>query len=146
MNLNKVLLAGNLTRDPELRTTPNGVQVTEFGVATNRRVKRNERWEDEADFHNVVVFGKTAEFVNQYFKKGSSIFVEGRLHTRSWDGEKGKQYRTEIIAEQVQFGAARTGGGDAPRPASAAGASSAAKKDDVIAYPTEEVNPDDIPF
>ena len=144
MNLNKVLLAGNLTRDPEFKSLPSGVSVAEFGVATNRRVKRNEQWVDEADFHNVVVFGKSAEVVHQYFKKGSSIFVEGRLHTRSWDGEKGKQYRTEIIAEQVQFGAARTGGASAGSPTGAAPA--AASKEESIAYPTQEVNPDDIPF
>lgn len=142
MNLNKVLLAGNLTRDPEFKALPSGTSVAEFSVATNRRVKRNEQWVDEADFHNVVVFGKTAEFVHQYFKKGSSIFVEGRLHTRSWEGEKGKQYRTEIIAEQVQFGAPRAPGAGSAAPSAAP----AAQKEESIAYPTAEVNPDDIPF
>ncbi len=158
MNLNKVLLAGNVTRDPELRALPSGSHVCEFGVATNRRIKRNERWEDEAEFHNVVTFGKTAEFVSQYFKKGSAIFVEGRLHTRSWDGEKGKQYRTEIIADQVQFGAPRAAGTGAPSagqpaqmPSSSPAANGnqsagAARQEDSIAYPTDDINPDDIPF
>ncbi len=154
MNLNKVLLAGNITRDPELRAIPSGAHVCEFGVATNRRIKKNERWEDEAEFHNVVAFGKTAEFIAQYFKKGNSIFVEGRLHTRSWDGEKGKQYRTEIIADQVQFGAPRAAGSGAPSsaPSAMSGGSQqqapavAQKQEDAIAYPTDDINPDDIPF
>ena len=153
MNLNKVLLGGNLTRDPELKAIPSGMQVCEFGVATNRRVKKNEQWVDEPEFHNVVAFGKTAEFVTQYFKKGNAIFVEGRLRTRSWDGEKGKQYRTEILADEVQFGGPRagtTGGATGAAPSSAPAArpapAAAPKQEEAIAYPADDVNPDDIPF
>jgi len=106
MNLNKVFLIGNLTRDPELRTLPSGMSVTSFGIATNR-VWKNQQGERQEDvqFHNIVVFGRQAEIVSQYLTKGSLVLVEGRIQTRSWDGRDGsKQYRTEIIAERIQFG------------------------------------------
>lgn len=106
MNLNKVLLVGNLTRDPELRNLPSGAAVASFGMATNR-VWKNQQGEKQEDvqFHNVVVFGRQAEIVSQYLTKGSLILVEGRIQTRSWDGKDGsKQYRTEIVAERIQFG------------------------------------------
>jgi len=106
MNLNKVFLIGNLTRDPELKTLPSGTAVTSFGVATNR-VWRNQQGErqEEVQFHNIVVFGRQAETTSQYLNKGSLVMIEGRIQTRSWDGKDGtKQYRTEIVAERVQFG------------------------------------------
>ena len=107
--MNKVILYGNLTRDPELKSLPSGMHVASFGVATNRRVKKEEQWVEVPEFHNVVVFGRQAETSAQYLKKGSSVLIEGRIQTRSWDSpEKGKQYRTEIVAESVQFGS-RTG-------------------------------------
>jgi single-strand DNA-binding protein len=148
MNLNKVFLFGNLTRDPELKSLPSGIQVASFGLATNRRVKRNERWEDVAEFHNIVTFGKTAELVSQYMHKGGSLFVEGRLQTRSWEGDKGKQYRTEIIAERVQFGPRAGGAGARPEggAATAPAAEGKAPKEDAIEYPSEDINPEDIPF
>ena len=100
MNLNKVFLIGNLTRDPELRNLPSGAAVVSFGLATNRvwKDKQGEKQED-AQFHNIVVFGRQAEIVNQYLTKGSLVLIEGRIQTRSWDGKDGsKQYRTEIVA------------------------------------------------
>ena len=106
MNLNKVFIIGNLTRDPELRNLPSGIAVASFGMATNRvwKNKQGEKQED-VQFHNIVVFGRQAEIVSQYLAKGSLILVEGRIQTRSWDGKDGsKQYRTEIVAERVQFG------------------------------------------
>lgn len=118
MNLNKIFLVGNLTRDPELRTLPSGTAVTSFGMATNR-VWKNQKGErqEEAQFHNVVVFGRQAETVSQYLTKGSLVLVEGRLQTRAWDAKDGtKQSRTEIVAERIQFGP--RGGGErreAPR-------------------------------
>ncbi len=148
--MNKVILFGNLTRDPELKQLPNGGQVATFGVATNRRVKKDEQWVDIPEFHNVVVFGRQAETSAQYLKKGSSALIEGRLQTRSWDSpEKGKQYRTEVVAERVQFGSRATGSG-----APSSGGSSrqmdeqsqSSPKDDAIDYPAEDINPDDIPF
>jgi len=111
MNLNKVFLIGNLTRDPELKTLPSGTPVASFGVATNRvwRSQQGER-QEEVQFHNIVVFGRQAETTSQYLKKGSLVMIEGRIQTRSWDGKDGtKQYRTEIVAERVQFGP-RAGG------------------------------------
>lgn len=149
--MNKVILFGNLTRDPELKSLPSGMQVANFGLATNRRVKRNEQWQDEAEFHNITVYGRQAETSAQYLKKGSQALIEGRIHTRSWDSpEKGKQYRTEIIAERVQFGSKGGGGGasGASRqqgsPAAVSGKST--KSDEGIQYPEEDINPDDIPF
>lgn len=146
--MNKVILYGNLTRDPELKSLPSGMQVASFGVATNRRVKKDEQWQDVPEFHNVVVFGRQAETTHQYLKKGSSALIEGRIQTRSWESpEKGKQYRTEIVAESVTFGSRASGG--APSGGSRvsdAEAPQKAPKDDAIDYPTEDINPDDIPF
>lgn len=147
------MLYGNLTRDPEMRALPSGGNVASFSVATNRVFKKADGTKQEAtEFHNVVVFGRQAETVTQYLKKGSPVYVEGRIQTRSWDSpEKGKQYRTEIIAERVQFGprggaaaGGEAGGGYTPR--NDAEAPQAAPKDDAIDYPTEDINPDDIPF
>src|SRR3989344_5351279 len=106
MNLNKVFLIGNLTRDPELRMLPSGKPVVSFGVATNRIWKDQQgNQQKEAEFHNVVVFGRQAEIANQYLAKGRSVFIEGRLRTSSWNAQDGaKRSRTEIIAERVQFG------------------------------------------
>lgn len=147
MYINKVMLFGNLTRDPELRSLPTGGQVASFGVATNRVFKKADGSKQEAtDFHNVVVFGRQAETAAQYLKKGGSVYVEGRIQTRSWDSpDKGKQYKTEIIAERVQFGPRGSASG-APRDSEAAEAPQSAPKDDAIDYPQEDINPDDIPF
>ncbi|MDD5110883.1 MAG: single-stranded DNA-binding protein [Patescibacteria group bacterium] len=103
MNLNKVMLIGNVTRDPEVRTTPNGQNVATIGVATNRRWNdQSGQKKEEVEFHNVVVWRKLADIVGQYVKKGSKIYVEGRLRTRSWDDQSGqKRYRTEIVAENI---------------------------------------------
>ncbi len=150
MYINKAMVFGNLTRDPELRSTPGGQQVCSFSIATNRVYKKADgsRAED-AQFHNIVVWGRQAETCAQYLKKGSTAYIEGRLQTRSYDKEGQKQYRTEIVAETVQFGprsggqggASREEGGFSPAPAAAK-----APKEDVIDYPTEDINPDDIPF
>src|SRR3990167_5561270 len=105
MYLNKALLIGNLTRDPELRSLPSGVKVCSFSLATNRIWKdKNGARQESTDYHNVVVFGKQAESVSQYLKKGSSVLVEGRMQTRSWDAPEGKKYRMEIVADNIQFG------------------------------------------
>jgi single-strand DNA-binding protein len=147
MYINKAFLFGNLTRDPELRSLPSGGQVASFGLATNRVFKKADGSKQEAtEFHNIVVFGRQADTAAQYLKKGSSVFVEGRIQTRSWDSpEKGKQYRTEIVAERVQFGPRSSGaGGGAPR--TQEDAPQRAPKEDAIEYPEEDINPDDIPF
>jgi len=106
MNLNKVFLIGNLTRDVTLKTTPTGQSVAEFGLATNRVwMGANSQKQQEVEFHNIVVWGKMAELCNQYLAKGRMVFLEGRIRTRSWQDNTGqKRYRTEIIAENIQFG------------------------------------------
>lgn len=158
MYLNKVFIIGNLTRDPELKALPSGMTVTSFSVATNRTWKdKNGSKQEAVDYHNVVVFGKQADIAAQYLKKGASVYIEGRLQTRSWDGQDGKKnYRTEIIADRFQFGP-RAGGAGAPRDAEEApakGGKAADKSDeknpldglDTIEYPSDEINPEDIPF
>jgi single-strand DNA-binding protein len=157
MYLNKALIIGNLTRDPELKSLPSGIKVATFSVATNRVWKDAKGAKQEStDYHNVVVFGRQAETVAQYMKKGSSLLVEGRMQTRSWDATDGtKKYRTEIVADRVQFGGRSEGGSaggsggsyqkSTPQPAGSA------KEDsddniDAIEYPDEDINIDDIPF
>lgn len=153
MYLNKVQLYGNLTRDPEVKALPSGQQVANFSIATNRSYKdKNGARQEQTEYHNVVAFGRTAEVIAQYMKKGRPIFVEGRLQTRSWDKDGAKQYRTEIIAESFQFGAEGRGGeGGAPSRSSAPaddGMDQGAPMGggDEIQYPDEEINPEDIPF
>lgn len=106
MNLNKVFLIGNLTRDVVLRTTPSGQSVADFGLATNRVwMGANGQKQQEAEFHNIVVWGKMAELCNQYLAKGRMVFIEGRIQTRTWqDANSQKRYKTEIITENIQFG------------------------------------------
>ena len=100
-SLNKAMIVGNLTRDPDLRTTPTGKSVCSFGVATNRRWKdQNNNLKEETEFHEVVAWGKPAEIISQFLKKGHKVYIEGRLRTRQWEGQDGvKRQRTEIIME-----------------------------------------------
>jgi len=154
MFINKALIYGNITRDPEMKSLPSGIQVTSFSVATNRVYKdKNGVKQENADFHNIVTFGRQAELVKQYLHKGDGVYVEGRMQTRSWDGPDGqKKYRTEVIADRVQFGPKKgpgeSGGYSAPAKSSAPKAES--KQDDgggdTIDYPEEDINPEDIPF
>lgn len=162
MYLNKALVIGNLTRDPENKALPSGINVSSFSVATNRVwTDKNGAKQENVDFHNIVVFGKQAENVGKYLKKGSSVLVEGRMQTRSWDATDGtKKYRTEIVADRVQFGpraGGATGGAGSSGASAGAGSSSAASKGgkgavdnveaiDTIEYPSEDINPEDIPF
>ncbi len=149
MYLNKAIIIGNLTRDPEIKSLPSGIRVASFSVATNRVWKdKNGAKQESVDYHNVVVFGRQAEIVGQYLKKGGSVLVEGRMQTRSWDDASGvKKYRTEIIADRIQFGP-RAAGSPAPSTASATAPAhdEGAKALDTIEYPEEEINPEDIPF
>jgi single-strand DNA-binding protein len=142
MNLNKAMIIGNVTRDPDVRTTSGGQQVALFSVATNRAwTDASGVKKDQVEFHSVVAWRKLAEIIGQYIKKGAKVFVEGRLQTRSWDDQSGqKKYRTEIIAENVimldrpgQRSGAPTG--DAPTEPQAP-----------ASEPEPEVNVEDIPF
>lgn len=103
MNLNKAMIIGNLTRDPEVRTTPSGQTVASFSVATSRRWTDKEgQQKEQTEFHNIVAWRKLAEIVGQYIKKGSKVYVEGYLQTRSWEDQQGvKKYRTEIVADNL---------------------------------------------
>lgn len=152
MYLNKVLLYGNLTRDPELKALPSGAQVANFGIATNRVYKdKNGAKQEATEFHNIVAFARTAEIIGQYCKKGKAVYIEGRIQTRSWEGKEDgkKQYRTEIVVENFQFGDSKGGGSSAGggQAASGEGEQTAPKGEgEEIKYPDEEINPEDIPF
>lgn len=146
MYLNKAVIIGNLTRDPELRALPSGAKVATFGVATNRVwYDKDRNKKEDTQFHNIVVFGRPAETSAQYLKKGSQVLIEGRMQTRSWDDKSTgeKKYRTEIVADSVQFGSRPSGGGGGGGEKSTPAASAPV---DTIEYPTEEINPEDIPF
>src|SRR5882672_11510401 len=150
MYINKVFLFGNLTRDPELRALPSGMNVCSFSVATNRVYKdRDGKKQEQTDFHNVVVFGRQADIVSQYLKKGSSVFVEGRMQTRSWEKDGKKNYRTEVIADQIQFGPRSAGGGTGGGQDTGHGynmSQAPQASESGIDYPKDDINPDDIPF
>ncbi|MFA5996765.1 MAG: single-stranded DNA-binding protein [Candidatus Paceibacterota bacterium] len=149
MYLNKVLLYGNLTRDPELKALPGGSQVANFGMATNRTFKdKSGAKQETTEFHNVVAFGRTAEVIAQYCKKGRPIYVEGRLQTRTWDDKESgkKNYRTEIIVDTFQFGADGGKGSATGGQAASHDEQPSQSGADEIKYPDEEINPEDIPF
>jgi single-strand DNA-binding protein len=112
--LNKVMLIGNLGRDPEVRSTPSGQPVATFTLATNRRWKdKNGQRQEQTEWHNIVVWGKQAEIAGQYLTKGKQIYLEGRLQTRSWDDRQSgeKKYRTEVVCDNFQMLSQRGGGG-----------------------------------
>ena len=160
MNINKVMIYGNLTRDPEIRQLPSGTNVANLGIATNRYYN-NQQGEkvEEVEYHNIVLFGRLADLAQQYLNKGSGAYIEGRLRTSSWDDKETgqKRYRTEIVGEQMQFGPRRDnamsdqGGNQQGAPQQAKTPPSAtqpaqqgqAKTPD---YPEATINPDDIPF
>ena len=149
MYLNKVILIGNLTRDPELKAIASGNKVCSFGLATNRVYKdSNGVRQEKTEFHNIVVWGKTAENVAMYMKKGSQVLVEGRLETRSWDDAttNTKKYRTEVIADTIQFGSKNTGGSFQSPSSSSVPAKAKEEELDTIEYPDEQINAEDIPF
>ena len=134
MNLNKVIIIGRMVRNPELKKVPSGASVSSFAVATSRTYKdKAGAKQEETEFHNVVAWGRTAEVIHQYVKKGQIIMIEGRIQTRSWEKDGEKKYRTEIMAETMQMG---------PKVAGAKKEEASDKPE----YPSEDVNPEDIPF
>lgn len=147
MYINKAMIYGNLTRDPEMKALPSGMQVCSFSVATNRTFKdRDGNRQESVDYHNIVSFGKQAEVCAKYLTKGSGVYVEGRIQTRSWDKDGVKQYRTEIVMDKFEFGAKSSGGTGAPQ---SSGGSTNTPQDNAPVlpdYPMEEINPEDIPF
>lgn len=148
MNLNRVFLIGRLTRDPESKVLPSGRAVTNLGLATSRYYtdKSGEKQED-TEFHNLVLFGRTAEIASQYLQKGSLAFFEGRLRTRSWEDSSGnKRYRTEVIVSRLQLAPKSLG----PAPTSKAKQDKKSKKEEgeeeIPVIEEEEIDVKDIPF
>mgnify|MGYP007071571072 CR=1 FL=1 len=142
MFLNEVKLIGNLTRDPELKSTPSGAQVCSFTLATNETYIKDGNKVEKAEFHNCVAWNKTAENIAKYMRKGSQLFVSGKLQTRKYDKEGQTHYRTEVMVINAQFGS---------KPKDAAprddfDQSQAQAAGDEVAYPDDEINPEDIPF
>jgi len=154
MNLNKVFLIGNLTRDPELKTTPGGQPVCNIGMATNRiwTDKQSGQKQQKVEFHTVILWRRLAEIANQYLQKGSLVFIEGRLQTRSWEDKNGvKRWTTEIVAENMQLGP-RTAQKLTPREPIKGREEPAEESEEpveeipVIEEEPEEINIKDIPF
>jgi single-strand DNA-binding protein len=155
MDLNKVMIIGRLTRDPEMRATANGANVVSFSVATGFTwTDQSGQKKEQTEFHNVVAWRKLADIVVQYLKKGSQVYIEGRLQTRSWDGQDGKKnYRTEIVADNmIMLGRPGAGGpgnsGGAPMSSSAPASPSGYQSPAPAADSTPEIQIDDsdIPF
>jgi single-strand DNA-binding protein len=155
--VNKVFLLGNLGKDPEIRTTPNGVTVATFSLATAERAKdQTGNWVDKTEWHNLVAFQRTAEIIRDYVKKGSQIYVEGKLQTRTWDDkETGKKnYRTEILVNELTLlggrgegGGERSSGGYSRAGSSSSSSSySGAGASSTPDYADQQITDDDIPF
>ena len=158
-SVNRVTLLGNVGKDPEIRSTPGGVMVASFGLATSDRQKDAQgNWQDRTEWHNLVAFTRTAEIVRDYVKKGSKLYIEGKIQTRSWDDKESgqKRYRTEIIVNELVLLSSReegSGGASASgysRPASSGSSTASfdqrppAGQDDIAQ--SAEISDDDIPF
>jgi single-strand DNA-binding protein len=116
-SVNKVILLGNIGKDPEIKYTPSGTAVANFSVATGERYKDKEgQWQERTEWHNIVAWDKLAEIIGQYVEKGSKLYLEGRLQTRSWDDKQSgeKKYRTEIVATDISLLGGRGEGGGQP--------------------------------
>lgn len=154
-DLNEVKLIGNITQDLNLRHTTTGTSVTSFGLATNRSYKQGDDWKEEVSFHNIVVWGNDAEYLSQKARKGTRIFVSGRLQTRSWEDQEGKKnYKTEVIADKIILldryekgndeGAKSENSYNSPKPSTKN--QSTKKETSSIDDIEETINPDDLPF
>jgi single-strand DNA-binding protein len=158
-SVNKVILLGNVGKDPEIRSTPGGTMVANFTLATSDRQKDAQgNWQDRTEWHNLVAFTRTAEIVRDYVKKGTKLYIEGKIQTRSWDDKESgaKRYRTEIIVNDLSLLSGRDEGGSGgySRSSSSSGASSGsssgydqrppASQDDYAQ--SAEISDDDIPF
>jgi len=151
--VNKVFLLGNVGKDPEIRTTAGGMTVASFSLATADRAKDAQgNWGDKTEWHNLVAFQRTAEIVRDYVKKGTQIFVEGKIQTRSWDDKESgaKKYRTEILVNELSLlggrGADGGGGGSYERAGSSSSSSSSAKSAPANDYADQGITDEDIPF
>ena len=138
-SVNRIIVIGNLGKDPEMRFTPNGNPVTSFSVATNRVYTANGERKEETEWFTIVTWNKLAERCNQYLTKGQLVYVEGRLHSRTWDGQDGqKHFVNEIVASTLTFLSSKQG--SAPLPGGKAAGGGGEDEDG------EELGPDDIPF
>lgn len=161
MDLNKVMIIGRLTRDPELKTIPNGTSVCQLGLATNYVYNNQQSGQkvEQVEYHNVVLWRKLAEIANQYLKKGQRVYVEGRLQTRSWDGQDGKKnYKTEIVVENMimldggrsEGGSNNSYGNNMPSQSNNGPMNNMSQEGPVEELPTiiqgEDLNVEDIPF
>ena len=148
-SVNKVILVGNLGRDPEMRYMPSGDALASFSIATTDTWKdKNGQKQERTEWHRISMFGKQAEIAGEYLKKGSSVYIEGRLQTRKWQDKDGNERQTtEVVADRIQFGPR----GGANNSTGATAQSSKAGEEptppsDTIEYPEENINIDDIPF
>ena len=152
--VNKVFLLGNVGKDPEIRTTPSGMTVASFSLATAERAKDAQgNWADKTEWHNLVAFQRTAEIVRDYVKKGTQVFIEGKIQTRSWDDKESgqKKYRTEILINELSLlgggagrseGASSSSGGYSSSRSSSSAPASAPSND----YADQGITDEDIPF
>jgi single-strand DNA-binding protein len=152
-SVNKVFLLGNVGKDPEIRTTGTGTSVANFSLATSDRFQDQQgNWQDRTEWHNLVAFKRTAEIVRDYVKKGSKLYIEGKIQTRSWDDKEtgAKKYRTEIIVNDLSLLSGREDGGGSSRSSSASSASSSMDQRQPAANDeysqAAESSDDDIPF
>ena len=151
-SVNKVILVGNLGKDPEVKYTPSGVPVAKFSLATNERYKdKGGEWQDRTEWHNIVAWQRLAEIVGEYVKKGSKLYIEGRLQTSSWEDKQSgeKKYRTEIVAQDLVLLSGRGEGGDSSEGRASRGAAAgfdqrAPHHDDMAQG--AEITDEDIPF
>jgi len=152
-SVNKVILLGNVGKDPEIRSTPGGTMVANFTLATSDRQKDPQgNWQDRTEWHNLVAFQRTAEIVRDYVKKGTKLFIEGKIQTRSWDDKESgqKRYRTEIIVNDLSLLSGREEGSSGGYSRGSSGSTAgfdqrtAASHDDVAQ--STEISDEDIPF
>lgn len=150
MDLNKVMIIGRLTRDPESKTIPSGQMVSTFSVATNRQWtdRQSNEKKSQTEYHNIVAWRRLAEICNQYLRKGSQVYLEGHLQTRSWDDPSGvKKYRTEIVADNMIMLGGKGGDGSAmAAPAAAAAPASTPNPSPAAGDGEEVISIEDIPF
>jgi single-strand DNA-binding protein len=149
--VNKVFLLGNVGKDPEIRTTPNGMTVASFSLATADRAKDAQgNWTDKTEWHNLVAFQRTAEIVRDYVKKGTQVFIEGKIQTRSWDDKESgqKKYRTEILINELSLlgGGAGRNEGSSSSGGYSSSRSSSAPSAPVNDYADQGITDEDIPF
>ena len=152
--VNKVFLLGNVGKDPEIRTTPGGMTVATFSLATADRAKDAQgNWADKTEWHNLVAFQRTAEIVRDYVKKGTQIFVEGKIQTRSWDDKESgqKKYRTEILINELSLLGGRGEGGSSAGSSSSGGYGSSRSSSPAATAPSNDyadqgITDEDIPF